>query len=159
MRLNKIKMRILFSIIFTFSLCAFQANAQKVDSDELVDRMKSEITNFYVEHKMLRKEDVNGNLDNVFAIELKDQKVLGYSQNGIYRIGVFQSHTSMDILIKENSTFKIFDTRKIEVVLKRVIEFSEKNNLSSDDMLFYIKSIVNLYEVNNRWQQKIYDQK
>jgi len=121
--------------------------------------MKLEITNFYLDHKMLRKEDVNGSLDNVFAIELKDQKVLGYSQNGIYRIGVFQSHTSMDILIKENSTFKIFDTRKIEVVLKRVIEYSEKNNLTSDDMLFYIKSIVNLYETNNRWQQKIYDQK
>lgn len=132
-----------------FLLCfLITTYGQKTDSDSLVNNMKSAITIFFINEGVLKKDAVKSSLDFVFATELKQQNALGYCLNGIYRIGVFQSHSEEHILIKENLFFRIFDIKEIEVILKEVIDYSKKNKIETETMLYYVKNIIEMYEVN-----------
>jgi hypothetical protein len=141
-------MHLKFYLTFILFVTVLTAHSQPVDTDLFIDSMKSGITKFFVNQNILKTSEVKGSLKSVFATEIKAETALGYSTNGIYRIGVFQSHTEQHILIKENLEFRIYDIREIEVVLKAVINFSEKNSISADLTLFYIKEIIEMFEEN-----------
>ena len=141
-------MRLQFNMLMALSFCVFFGNAQKVDNDTTVKMIKLEITNFFISRDLLKKDEVNGNLNSVFATELNEEKVLGYNINGIYRIGVFQSHTDQHVLIKENTTFKLFDVKRIDILLKELIEYSKRNSVTQEILCNYIKLIIGMYNDN-----------
>ncbi len=141
-------MRLKFFIVVIASTFLIVSHAQKVDSDTLINSIKAEITSFFIKQKVLKSDEVNGSLKAVYATELKEQKVLGYNKIGVYSIGVFQSHSEHHILIKENDSFKIFGLKEIDTVLKSIIEYAERNNLKPDEMLFYVKAAIEMYDVN-----------
>lgn len=141
-------MRFKFFISIFLSCFLVTTYGQKVDNDSLINNMKSAITTFFIKEGVLKKDKVKNSLDFIFATELKQQNTLGYSRNGIYRIGVFQSHSEEHILIKENFLFKIFDIKEINVTLKEVIDYSIKNKIETDTMLYYVKNIMDMYEMN-----------
>ncbi len=135
--------------ISMFLLCFLvTAYGQKVDNDSLTNNIRLAITTFFIKQGVLKKDAVKSSLDFIFATELKQQNALGYSSNGIYRIGVFQSHSEEHILIKENLLFKIFDIKEIDLTLKEVIDYSIKNKMETDTMLYYVKNIMDMYEMN-----------
>jgi hypothetical protein len=141
-------MRLKFFISMFISCFLVTAYGQKVDNDSLINNMKSAITTFFIKEGILKKDEVKSSLNFIFATELKQQNTLGYSLNGIYRIGVFQSHSEEHILIKENLLFKIFDIKEINVILKEVIDYSIKNKIETDTMLYYVKNIMDMYDMN-----------
>ncbi len=141
-------MRLKFFILIFLSCFLVMAYGQKVDNDSLINNIKSAITTFFIKEEVLKKDEVKSSLNFIFATELKQQNTLGYSLNGIYRIGVFQSHSEEHILIKENFLFKIFDIKEIDLALKEVIEYSIKNKIETDTMLYYVKNIMEMYEMN-----------
>jgi len=128
-------------------------HAQKTDSDSLINKIKSEITIFFIQKGLLNEKEVRNNLNYIFAIELKENKTLGYNIDGIYRIGVFQSHTEEYILIKEGSNFKILSIEKIDSALKEIIDYCVKQKFEIDDMLFYINRASQIYKENNNSSQ------
>ena len=123
-------------------------HSQQVDSHELIINIKSEITTFFIKEGYLKSNDVQNSLDFVFAIEIQDKRMLGSNINGIYRIGVHQSHSDQHILIKEDSLFRIFNINKIDEILKGVIDFSMRNNVQPDALIVYIKEILRMYEAS-----------
>ena len=89
---------ILFNLISTYG--------QKIDNDSLINSIKKDVTLFFVQKGVLKEEVIKDNLNNVFIVEIKDEKVIGYNTNGIYIIGVNQSHSPKHILIKEKNSYK-----------------------------------------------------
>lgn len=145
-RLKNRKMRLFLLLCALSSISVLYA--QKKDSDFLVDSIKKEIIVFFVDRGDLSKDVINKGGDCVFAVEMHEKKLLGYNDIGIYHIGVFQSHTEMHILIKEETSFKLYNLGQIDIVLKAVIEYSIKHNLNKNLMLFYVKEIIALYDSN-----------
>lgn len=135
---------IVFILFFSF----VRTYSQKVDSDSLVNAMKKDATDFFINKKVLNKNIVKDNLSYVLINEINKKKVVGFDKIGIYSIGVFQSHSEKHILIKENSKYKIFDIQHIDLVLKEIIDFSSRNNLTKNEMLLYVKNIVQIYDDN-----------
>jgi len=142
-------MRFRINILLTLLISFSTGYAQQVDSDSLINNMKSGITVFFIDQGYLDKNEIQKNLDFVYAIEIRDKKMLGYNSKGIYRIGVHQSHSQQHVLIKENSHFQIFDIKRIDETLKEVINFSAKNNVNPDTLLLYIREIIRMYDSNN----------
>jgi len=129
-------------------LCCFAGHveAQKIDDELLIDSIKAEVTRFFIKENLLDKQKVKDNLNYVFVTEIKQKRTIGYDLNGIYRIGVYQSHSLEHILIKQNNEFRIFDLKEIDTVLREVIDYSKKSNITTDGMLFYVKAIIEIYD-------------
>jgi len=121
---------------------------QKVDNDSLINNIKKDVTSFFVKKGVLHDDVVKKNLDYVTIIEINEEKLIGYTVNGIYSIGVYQSHSQKHILLKEKSIYKIIDVKQIGIALKEVIDYSLRNNLNDNTMLSYIKRIVQMYDDN-----------
>ena len=134
------------------SLFFVNVSAQKVvvDSDSLIVSIRKEITSFFIKLDVLKSDEINGNLRSVYATELKELSTLGFKKNGIYGIGVFQKHTPRHILIKEGSNFEIFDLRELGTALKAIVDYSKRNNLNSDELLLYVKSVIQIYDTNKK---------
>lgn len=139
---------IIFSLLLSFS----SAYAQKVDNDSLINTIKRDATAFFIKNDILKKDIVKNELGYVIITEIKDKKVIGYNYIGIYNIGVYQSHSNRHILIKEYSQYKIYDLKDIGYVLNEVIEYSYRNNLDKNTMLFYIKNIIQKYDDNYNYE-------
>jgi hypothetical protein len=132
-------------------LCCFvgHSNAQKVDDAALIDSIRGCITQFFIKENLLEESKVKGSLNYIFATEIKQKRSIGYDVNGIYRIGVYQSHSPEHILIKQKNEFQIFNLKEIGEVLKEVISYSEKNNINVEIMLFYVKEVMDIYQSNH----------
>lgn len=142
------------SKIFCIGIVLFclivNAKAQKVDDDSLIDSIKSDITQFLIKENLLDGNKVKGSLDYVYATEIKQKRSIGYDDNGIYRIGVHQSHSPEYILIKQKNKFGVFDLKEIGMVLQEVINYSEKNNIDAEVMLAYVKEVMDIYQHNHK---------
>jgi hypothetical protein len=143
-------MRKVFCIAMVLHCFVVHAKAQKVDEAALIDSIKAGITQFFIKGNLLDESKVRGSLDFVFATEFKQKRSIGYDANGIYRIGVYQSHSPEHILIKQKNEFQIFNLEEIRGVLKEVISYSEKNNISIEIMLFYIEEVMDIYQGNHK---------
>src|SRR5262245_17902923 len=141
-------MRKVFYIGMALCFVAGHLKAQKVDNELLIDSIKAEVTHFFIKENLLDEQKVKDNRNYVFVTEIKQKRTIGYDVNGIYRIGVYQSHSPEHILIKQNNVFKIFDVKEIDVVLREVIDYSKKSNISTDGMLLYIKAVIEVYDEN-----------
>jgi hypothetical protein len=140
--------RILITGIF---LCCFSIEhikAQKVDTDSLIDSIKANITSFFIKQGLLdaRKEKT---INYVFATEINQKRSIGYDSIGIYRIGIYQSHSPEYILVKQKNKFEIFEFDKISLLLKRIIDYSEENHISDKGLSLYISKVLDIYMNNN----------
>lgn len=143
-------MRIKFYILFILLGCFFNVRAQKVDNDTSINNIKSAIAKFFIKQNILMPNQI-GSLNSIYVTEIKEEKTLGYNITGIYRIGVFQSHSEEHVLIKENSQVIIFDIKQIDETLKEVINYSTRNKIGVDTILFYIKAITEMYDMNYKF--------
>lgn len=132
-------------IILLFNLMGVYG--QKVDNDTLINNIKKDVTQFFIDHKDIDNQSLK-NLNDVFVVEISNEKTIGYDAIGIYSIGAHQSHSQKHILIKENGTYKIFELKEIDVALKAIIDFSMRNNIGNDKMLFYLKNVIQRYDDN-----------
>ena len=142
-------MKKIFCICVISFYFAWHTEAQKVDDDHLIDSIKTDITQFFIKEGLLDKQIVKDSRNYVFATEIKQKRAIGYDTNGIYRIGVYQSHSPEHILIKQKNEFRVFNLEQIREVLKEVICYSEKNNIDVEMMLVYVKELVDIYQGNH----------
>ena len=142
-------MRKMFCMAMVLFCFVVQAKAQKVDDAALIDSIKASISQFFIQENLLDENKVKGSINYVFATEIEQKRSIGYDANGIYRIGVYQSHSPESILIKQKNEFRIFDLEEIGKVLKEVINYSEKNNIGVKMMLDYIKDVMDIYQENH----------
>lgn len=133
--------------------------SQKIDNDTLISNIKKDVTLFFIDQGVLDKEAVKNNLNFVFVNEIFDEKVIGFNQNGIYSIGVFQSHSKKHILIKEGSNYIIYNLKNIEVVLKEVIDYAIRNGIENDKLLYYVKNIIQRYDDNYNYKHTSIEEK
>lgn len=146
--MRKINKILLLSVLLLNTL----VYSQKVDDEKLVTKIKTDVTQFFIQQRILSKTDVKNSLDYVFINQIPDGQVIGYSKNGVYLIGVNQSHSDKHILIKEGSVYTIYDLKYVDKVLKAVIGFSAVNGIDSKTMLGYIKLIIQRYEDNYEYE-------
>ena len=133
-------------------ICVFSnANAQKVDNDTLIATIKSSVTAFFIKNHTLTEGGASGSPNPVYVTEVIEQKVIGHKMNGIYRIGIFKSHSEEHILIKEGSQFIIFDIKQIDETLRQVINYCSRNKINVDTMFSYIKKIMEMYDCNYKF--------
>ncbi|MDR2221108.1 MAG: hypothetical protein LBE34_00040 [Flavobacteriaceae bacterium] len=122
---------------------------QKIDNDNLINNIKKDVTLFFVQKGILKEEIIKHSLNYVFIVEIKDGSIIGYNNtNGIYTIGVYQSHSPKHIMIKEKNNYKIFDLNQIDLALKEVIDYLIRNECSRDELLLYLKNIIQKHEDN-----------
>ena len=136
--------------IIAIHICT-AVNAQKMDDDSLINEIKSSVTAFFIKNHALTQDDVKASPNAVYVTEILDRKVIGYDTNGIYRIGVFKSHSESHILIKDGSRFKIFDIEQISEALKEVISYTERHKLNADSLFAYLKQIMEMYDYNYKF--------
>lgn len=141
-------MRKIFCIGMTLFSFILNAKAQKADHDLLSDTIKADVTQFFIKEGLLDERKVKGSHNYVYATEIKQLRSVGYDTIGIYRIGVYQSHSPEHILVKQKNDFKIFNLEEINKVLKEVITYSEKNNVGVEMMFAYIKEVMSTYQQN-----------
>lgn len=141
-------MKKVFCIAIILSCFIGHAEAQKIDDDLLIDSIKADITHFFIKEGLLDKQKVKNSLDYIYATEIKQKRSIGYDTNGIYRIGVHQSHSPEHILIKQKDEFRILSLEEISKVLTEIISYSEKNNVGVEMMLAYVKEVMDMYENN-----------
>jgi len=144
------KKHLIIALLSIFSLTT--SYGQKVDNDTLVDAMKRDVTSFFISKKILKKSVVKESLNYVLINEVNKNRTAGFDKIGIYNIAVFQSHSEKHILIKENSKYKIYDIQNIDLVLKQIIDFSSRNKLSTNEMLSYLKKIIQVYDDNYNYE-------
>ena len=142
---------LLFSIMVGYS--------QKVDNDTLINNIKKDVTIFFLKQNVLEESIVKNNLNYVFIIEIFDEKVIGYNTNGIYSIGVHQSHSKKHVLIKEGSTYKIYDLKEIDLILLDIIDYSIRNKIEKNKMFFYIKNVIQRYDDNYNFKHTSIEKK
>jgi hypothetical protein len=132
------------------SLCNYVA-AHKVDGDSLIDNVKKEDTCFFIKEGFLDSQRVGNSRDYVYVTEIKEKRLIGYDMNGIYRIGVYQSHSPEFILIKQADKFKVYGStnREIGPLLSAIAEYCEKNKIESTIELLYMREAIELYDNNN----------
>jgi hypothetical protein len=141
-------MRKIFNIGVALFCFIEHAEAQKIDGDLLIDSIKSDITQFFIKEGLLDKQKVKDSRNYVFATEIKQKRSIGYDTNGIYRVGVYQSHSPEHILIKQKNEFRIFNLKEMSKVIKEVVCYSEKNNVGVEMMLVYVKEVMEMYQNN-----------
>jgi hypothetical protein len=146
-------------IIFFSLLCIMQGYSQKVDSDTLIDNIKRDVTTFFLKQNILDENVVKNDLNYVFINEIFDGKVIGYNINGIYNIGVHQSHSKKHIMIKEGDKYIIYNLKEIDVVLLEILNYSIRNKLVNDKMLFYFKNVLQKYEDNYHYKHTSIEKK
>src|SRR5687768_1749673 len=105
-------MRKIFNIGVVLFCFIEHAEAQKIDGDLLIDSIKADITQFFIKEGLLDKQRVKDSRNYVFATEIKQKRSIGYDTNGIYRVGVYQSHSPEHILIKQKNEFRIFNLKE-----------------------------------------------
>jgi hypothetical protein len=143
-----------------FSFCALlivlslsmPVQGQKNDTPALTDSIRKNITIFFTNQGYLDSQKVGSSLDFIYATEMLKGHSLGYEMNGIYRIGVYQSHSAEFVLIKRGDAFKIYDSASVNALLSDVIEFSSFSKLDNSSTFFYLKGVMNIYEANQREQ-------
>lgn len=146
-------------MLFILLLCFLGGYGQKIDSDSLVNAIKKDVTTFFIVKKILDKNIVNDNLNYVLITEINKNKVLGFDKSGIYVLKIFQSHSEKHILIKEESNYKIIDVNSIDELLRETIDFSIRNKLAKNEMLSYLKIIIQIYDDNYNHNYTTFDKK
>jgi len=139
-----IKWLLFFLLIYT------STNGQQVDSDSLINDIKHKATTFFVQKGIIDKTDSNNDVNRIFLTEINERKVVGYSTNGIYRVGVFISHTPQYLLIKEGSNCSFLDVQDANTALEAIILFSRRNKLNTEATFSYLREVMKLYENNNK---------
>lgn len=153
--MRKLHKIVIVSILF-FSSTIF---GQKIDNEKLITEIKGAVTQFFIQQGVLVKTEVKDNLDYVFINKIPEGQVLGFSQNGIYLIGVHQSHSDKHILIKEGSKYKIYDLKKVVRAIQAIIDYSERTNVETNTMLDYLKLIIQRYEDNYNYKQVTFEKR
>lgn len=138
----------LYLLVFLFGY--FNVSGQQVDSDSLINEIKLKITKYFIEQGYLDKTTVKNNLNYIFVTEINEAKIIGYNTTGIYRIGTFTSHTPQHILIKEKSSYRIFDIKGIDILLKEIVDYTARNKIEKNLMVLYIKNVISMYEDANK---------
>ncbi len=143
MRIKQIVRKIsLIGLIFNFHITC---RCQIVDSDSILLKIKYEVTSFFIKQGVLSKSVIEDSSNFTFAYEILEEKIIGYNKNGIYRIGVQQSHSDQHILIKEGNRFKIYELKEIDFLIKDLLEYTLKNSFEDGRTIKYIYRIMDLY--------------
>jgi hypothetical protein len=133
--------------VLSFSLITYlSVYSQKVDTDSTLFKIKIVVNDFFIKQGLLDKSLRGDTIYNTFAYEIVEKKVIGYNRNGIYRIGVFQSHTNQHILIKENDSIKIFDLKDLDLLLRELLDYRIRYDIEMRKMLPYFLEIIELYK-------------
>lgn len=144
-------MRVHFLVLVILStLCCNSIQAQKTDSDDLINEIKLEVTNFFVNKGLLDEEKVAGNNNYILINEIAQNKVIGYNIVGVYKIGVFKTHSKHHVLLKEKNQFKILNLDDIKTALKELSLFFIKNDIDDLDVVNYTDAILQIYKDNSK---------
>lgn len=133
------------SLLVLFLTIYLYGNSQKIDKDSVLLGIKNKVINFFIEQEILDKSASDDTANHVFAYELLEKKMIGFNKNGIYRIGVLQSHSYQHILIKEGDKIKIFNLKEIDLLLKELLDYRIRHNIESERMLMYFSNIIETY--------------
>ena len=136
-------------LLVTMTLFICQLHAQKLTPTLLADSIKIEISNFFVQGGILHNPQQGLKENYVYASEVLQKSQVGSDENGIYRIGVYQSHSREHILIKQKEEFRIFNLEEIGKALTAVISHCENNNITAKQMFDYMREVMSIYQQNH----------
>jgi hypothetical protein len=144
-------------IILSLIFC-FKTHAQNDDNEKLIKNIKKEVTQFFIDKTFLKEKSLE-KLNDIFIIEIYNEKPIEFLESGIYCIGVYQSHSEKHILVKDNSVYRIYDLKKIDIALQEIINFCKRNNIDNDRMMFYIKNVIQKYDDNYSYKYISFEKK
>ena len=133
-----------FALVYS-SIC----NGQMIESQKSVDEVKKDVIDFLISQNDLEKGMTAKEYDKRMVIlELLEEKVLGYSKTGIFRIKVYTSHTKQYLLIKDNSKHQILDTDNLGGTIQAVVSFLVDEKLPNDKIASYTTEVIEMYKIN-----------
>lgn len=133
------KYLLILGIVFFSTSCKAQVKGD-------IENIKKEVANYLLEKKEIK--DLEKVEKRVFIVEIIDNKILGFNDKGIYRIGTYSSPSATYILLKNNESFEIIDLIDFKATLKRITTFLTTNDFSDIKITAYLDKIIDIYRSN-----------
>ncbi|WP_430968331.1 hypothetical protein [Spongiimicrobium sp. 2-473A-2-J] len=140
--------RVLLSFMIVFVV---SCNSGAKDNESKIDIGQIEDTaiNFLMEQQVLEKSlDKKKYYGNLLLIELATDKPIDSEDNGIYRLGVFKSHTKEYLLFKNNREIEIFEVSNLGDCIENLFVFLNRNDVDKNLRTIYIEKVIELYKNN-----------
>ncbi|MFH7017269.1 hypothetical protein [Flavobacterium sp. FlaQc-47] len=97
--------------------------------------------------------DIKNNNEKFFIHEIVEDKILGYTHKGIYRLYTNKSPSFMYIILKKGKNFRIIDLKNFSKSLKEISEFLS-SGFSDKVVAKYLEEILKVYNYND-YDEKI----
>lgn len=121
-------------------------NAQKLDSDETIDCIKKGLVNFYIDVNRINDQETD---KSIGIVEIIHNKIIGYSENGIYRFTDHTTHMPNYLLLKAGTKYKVLTLYNIKSTYYDALSFLERYDFSDKETLKYIEQITT--EIKNSY--------
>lgn len=133
-------------IMFFSQLCF----SQMVDKPEVVERINKDSKEYLLSKGEI---DIKNNNEKFFIQEIVEDKILGYTHKGIYRLYTNKSPSFTYIILKKGKNFKIIDLKNFSKSLKEISEFLS-SGFSDKVVAKYLEEILKVYNYNH-YDEKI----
>ena len=136
---------LLIGFLFVFSTFF----GQKVDSEELLEKINKDVIKFLVKENELNENfTYEEYLNQFYIIEMIEKKIVGYNKNGLYRFSVLNSPSYTYLLLKNDHNYKLLDLKNIDTVLLEVLKFLIEIDTPKDKIVQYIEKVISEYKGN-----------
>lgn len=124
----------------------FLVNGQSVDSKSLVDSIRNDVKEFLIKQNTWAQFDHLSK--NVYISDAVTNTPLGQAKYGIYTFVASVSHTDINLLIKKDKKYFIYDLNNLGESLDQVLIFSREQNFTNDQIFKYTGAILEAYRIN-----------
>lgn len=124
--------------------------SQMVDKPEVVERINKDSKEYLLSKGEI---DIKNENEKFFIQEIVEDKILGYTHKGIYRLYTNKSPSFTYIILKKGKNFKIIDLKNFSKSLKEISEFLS-SGFSDKVVAKYLEEILKVYNYNH-YDEKI----
>lgn len=141
-------MKIINIILFVFfsQICL----SQIVDKTSTINKITEESKKYLVQK---REIDVNNPKEQFFIHEIIENKTIGYTYKGIYRLYTNKSPSFTYIILKDGDAFTIVDLEKFSIAIKKISKFLS-SGFENKVIANYMEEVLKIYKYN-RYDEKI----
>lgn len=134
---NSIKIVTLIFIFFSVNCKAQQ------------DSLKYKVVNYLIEKGELdRINNSEDYFDNIFIVNLINQKKNEHNVNYSYRIGTYSSHSLFYLMLKDGNKITFLDVNKLNETLIFTINFLKEKKSTPKEILENVEEILIMYKRN-----------
>jgi hypothetical protein len=121
-------------------------NAQNTSKE--TDKVENAVYSYLQNARDLVPELENPN-SYYYIVEVVENKVFGFNDIGVYRIGANKSPSEVYVLIYEKVNYEILDLRQFAYSMDQVASFFVRNKIDNSRAYDYLSEILKIYKKND----------